>query len=514
MWYVGLMFKATHLRRYFLKRKREMGILLGSLSELESLVDSLEEKSRQQLIADLMEIAMKSFGNAKTKLEKAVEEMRLAHEKYGDPEEAKVQMGEKLRCLREKLKGLLHLQRNEVEDAEMKISMAEKEFNTSYEEASLVCRKASDDLENSKKEFESAMQYLEQVRKDADDLNVDIQGYESGMPIRTTQLLKEIGEETKQLMVDITDMSNSERLNMIKILAGRVREIQDNRELSLDDKSRVKQIFGALGEMSGMYRPGFIEAMNRSHVCDWGQYVKDATEAFAEALHTRVDRERMEEERKKRADEEKERRIVARENCASLMEALRDLVQTSRSEENVEKILSLTETILKDVSPDDETLLDILDGCEELFVGEVFRALRRNLTKLGGGLTIEYLTKQFPKGMEYLKGKKVVLVGGVSREDRRFKMEKLFGVDSLEWVSSWRNAAGNLNSLAERAKNGTVDIIVEITSLCGHNVENVLSTACDGLRCKFVRVSQGYGASRIIQSIEQQAAREVENEVS
>jgi hypothetical protein len=315
-------------------------------------------------------------------------------------------------------------------------------------------------------------------------------------------------------MVDITDMSNSERLNMIKILAGRVREIQDNRELSLDDKSRVKQIFGALGEMSGMYRPGFIEAMNRSHVCDWGQYVKDATEAFAEALHTRVDRERMEEERKKRADEEKERRIVARENCASLMEALRDLVQTSRSEENVEKILSLTETILKDVSPDDETLLDILDGCEELFVGEVFRALRRNLTKLGGGLTIEYLTKQFPKGMEYLKGKKVVLVGGVSREDRRFKMEKLFGVDSLEWVSSWRNAAGNLNSLAERAKNGTVDIIVEITSLCGHNVENVLSTACDGLRCKFVRVSQGYGASRIIQSIEQQAAREVENEVS
>jgi hypothetical protein len=299
--------------------------------------------------------------------------------------------------------------------------------------------------------------------------------------------------------------STKERTAILKILAGQARLIQDGRALSEDELRKMRNVFGALGELSVQYKPGYIAAMNRNDYQDWKAYIEEARMELAEASLARELREKENNERRRLSAEESARREEAKRRGVAMLSVLRDLVAAERTEENKESIRDTVRVLLNEVGmdADNDDLLDILEGQDELFAEGPFRNLRKQLARLGGGITPAEFAQQFPRATKAMAKKKAIMIGGSPRDDRRAKLEKLFGLSELEWVSSERNEPRALEALAQRAKSGSIDFVIELASLAGHHVETALRKACEGSRCRFVRVPRGYGATRIAQVIEQ-----------
>jgi len=476
---------------------------MSALIDLEKMIGDAEKRDNDETLKRKILKAIKDVSEAKSKVELAAKSLAEAKQKYGNPDEIKAERLDKLEEFREKARKLAeHL--GDKKMVEEKLRLADLEIEQQWQEGTNALLRLTSSHESAKAELSEALGQCDELRRMSGVS--DLEGFTavSELPASTSEILEEVSRDLSLLVDCAASWSSKERLAMIKIVSGRCRIVSEQRLLSSDEKRMVGSIFGTLSDLTSKYRPGYIAAMDRSATRDWDSYVEDAKFEFSEAVTVReaIEFEKME----RRAIAAESRRKDVMRKAESVISVLRDLLQCERSDENKEWIRDTVRVLLKEIGmePDNEELLELLYGEEELFKeGNVFRALRRHLTKNNESVKRSDVARLFPKAYAALKGKKVIMVGGVAREDRRSKIESVFEMGYLEWVSGWRNEPRTLEATAQKAKSGTVDFVFELASLCGHNVEEILKSACQGSTCRFVRIPQGYGVNRIAQMVEQ-----------
>ncbi len=475
---------------------------MDSLFEIEGLIANAEKKGQKESLkkqAAYLSGQLREAQAELTKSETAFSETRL---RYGDPDAVRIDKLGKIQELREKVKHYGdHL--DDRVDVEAKLNKAEEEVEALWKTGSTAIEKLSKSIQEARARVDSIIAKCDELRLRAGVERLEDIEELSDLPELPSTLIFNLSQELSQTMIDIVTWSSAERAAMLKIISGQARVVQE-RALSEAEKRQLGGIFSELNDLSAQYKPGYLAPMNRNEYLDWKKYVKDAQEEFAEAARAREARVRADEERRRLAAEELSRKEDAKRRGVAMLSVLRELVDAG-TEKNAASIQETVKGLLEEVGldADNEELLDILDGQDELFEGSSFRSLRKYLGRLNCGTTAAEFAKHFPKAVKVTKGSKAIMIGGTPRAERMEKLQELFGFADLQWVSSERKEPRSLEALAQKARNGSIQFVIELAGFAGHHVENILSKACDGSACRFIRVPRGYGANNIATIIEQ-----------
>jgi len=105
---------------------------------------------------------------------------------------------------------------------------------------------------------------------------------------------------------------------------------------------------------------------------------------------------------------------------------------------------------------------------------------------------------------EILRGKRVVMIGGDERPNRRAAIERAFELDELRWIATRPHERhDNIEPAIERADTDVVLLLIRWSS---HNFGELRET-CDRLDKPLVRIPGGYSPSAIAHEFIQQAGR-------
>ena len=105
---------------------------------------------------------------------------------------------------------------------------------------------------------------------------------------------------------------------------------------------------------------------------------------------------------------------------------------------------------------------------------------------------------------EILKGKRVVMIGGDERPNRRLAIERAFELDELRWIATRPHERhDNIEPAIERADTDVVLLLIRWSS---HSYGELRET-CDRLDKPLVRMPGGYSPSAIAHEFIQQAGR-------
>ena len=97
-------------------------------------------------------------------------------------------------------------------------------------------------------------------------------------------------------------------------------------------------------------------------------------------------------------------------------------------------------------------------------------------------------------------GRSAVIVGGDPRPERVARLQEEFGFASLEWIDNASGAGKRLDSLLERMRHGTVDMVIMMRAFSSHT----LTDATFGLKdraCDLV-LADTYGVTQVRLAIE------------
>ena len=93
------------------------------------------------------------------------------------------------------------------------------------------------------------------------------------------------------------------------------------------------------------------------------------------------------------------------------------------------------------------------------------------------------------------------MIGGSVREDVRRSLEKVFGFDRLEWVPYEDSKPVMLDSLEQRVRHGSLDLVLILKSFIAHHVPERLRPLCEQNNIPCLMVERGYGAAQIGETI-------------
>ncbi len=100
------------------------------------------------------------------------------------------------------------------------------------------------------------------------------------------------------------------------------------------------------------------------------------------------------------------------------------------------------------------------------------------------------------------RGRRVVMVGGAVREERRGRLASLFEASQWEWIPYERgDGQRGVQHLVERIRNGSMDLLVCLLGFIGHSVSEQVVPAAKERRVPCAIVPRGYGEAAIAEAI-------------
>jgi hypothetical protein len=316
------------------------------------------------------------------------------------------------------------------------------------------------------------------------------------------QLLR-LEEEVDSAGRHFGELSRGEQFAQLKIWIGRLRRLQAL-DLAEAEQQRSTRIFTMLVGLSKTHEPGYIDAFRQEYRTDWDSYIAAAEAELRQAIDARVQRtnaERLRRERQQQADEK--RQEAQQEYQQALRELKALLARCDLPHSGVDEFLDMLRRVVAYGSSDPE-LLELVAPYRELIAeGSDFRALRRNLERYQRqeGTWVEEKQDDVLDLLPHTRGKKVVLIGGARREEVRRQLEGLFEFDRLEWEDDWGSKPAMLNSLEQRVRNRTVDLVVLLRSYISHQVSERFRPLCEQYQVPCVFVDQGYGVAQISRAL-------------
>ena len=386
-----------------------------------------------------------------------------------------------------------------IEQTRADLDRRESDFVAELRAAEEDARVARERLNRAEKQFEEACGSAATL-DDISETTVTIPRIE----------IDRLGSEIDDAMPAFGMLTREEQHSQLCIWGGRARKIQDGVILSEDEKKELFQVFGRVRTLHGKYQPGWIDALNRKFTTEWDAYIREHQEKLEFAIdevHTkRIEQREQHVRERERTKMLRKKELIARE----AMDRLQELAgQTLDTEESVRGFQQHLIDILEVLPASDPELLSVVSQQPELIrQGQQFRALRRQLQKAGSaGFEEVTVVHRHQEALEVSRGRRAVLIGGAPREERRVEIERVFEFSSLDWESCEGNEPQKLARIAERVKNGSLDLVIQLVSFVGHHVGEAVRPACQSSEVPFVLVPRGYGVNQVAEALADQVEK-------
>lgn len=450
--------------------------MVSALEKLKETAKKAAETGRKCEVSD-----------AKKRLEDAGKKVEKLREKLGDYNGVRKQALKELEDAKAELKRYSNYAD---EDAEKLIAEAEKEIQDTWQKAASQMEEADEEVRCARIALDMAIR-----RNDAVEC----------LPDTPSQLIANLHSEVERGGLEFSHWTREQCNAMARVWIGEAKKLQAIPGLYDDEVRHIRLVFGKITGLTNEHRSGYIEALQTDYETDWDAYIEEAREDYANACIEKEKLEAQEAEKTKQKFEQLKQQARNQERAAEKFDELEELCDPGNlCDEEKDRIRKLVSDLLNlGVPTTDERLLDSVNQVSDLFSeGSDYRALRRAMTKVENSKSkADVLAETFPKAMKELKGKKAVIVGGQPREIRRSRIEKLFKLESLEWVECEHGLKRQILGLSNRVD--SYDYIFEIVTLCGHHVDEIIGDACKNSNCRFIRLTSGYGVNQIASSIEQ-----------
>ena len=509
----------------------------AALDRLAELVRQAESKTRAQKLgaethqaADRLRVAEERLRNAEQKVHD-VRPVRIRELEQAEVDDAR---------LKELTKKLAH-SLSQLDPESRRI--AEQESLTAQTEIAEKRREAQTELDAimkesdaARKELKAARDLYQQLRRELDHLlphlaanfaSEDrlVRDAETYFPSGQIQALaREVDDGERHFGM----LDQKEQFAQLKIWIGRFRRLQawvesGNADLSDDEVAQLREIFPRLVGISKQYMPGYIEAFSRAFETNWDAYVAEAEEQLRVALELARQSKETEQRRREIASKEQERRTVAREIGHSALDELKGIIARYHlPEEGVEEFHEALNRVISGLGTSDAKLIELVRPFAELLGGKDFRALRRNLERVDPDEARRQETEEFREQFQDLiavtKGKRVIMIGGDVREEKRRSLLQVFDFDELEWIRYEDARPVMLRSLEQRVRNRSMDLMLILKEFVGHHVSEQLRPECEKQQIPCLMVEHGYGAAQVAEAVrrwvQSKAAAEADQSIS
>ena len=485
--------------------------MTDSLQRLNDLVRHTEAKSKAQRIHIEMRSATEQFRAAAERAQAA--ERRLRETRPVRLKELEQVDAEELQ-LKELIKKVAQVksQMDSDNDAEELISAAQREVESKRREAREDLESATRESEEARRELKSALEAYQQLRVDLDQIQPTLaEGLAAEDRLATEAEMLFPGGQLRSLNKEVEDgvshfglLEPREQYAQLKIWIGRYRRLQTY-NLTEEEQLMSRRIFGKLVGLSKEYEPGYIEAFQINFVCDWEQFITEAQEQLKQASEFSRRKREMHRQHEEYQSREQERLRQARESGHSALDELKSvLLRFNLPEEGTEEFREVLSRVVGGLGASDTTLLELVMPFRDLIDGwSEFRALRRNLDRQREEeeSSESTLQDQFEDLLTETRGKRVLMIGGVCREDVRRSLETIFDFDKLEWETYEDTKPALLESLEQRVRNRGIDLLLILKSFIRHHVPEKMRPLCEQYSIPCLMVEHGYGPAQIADTL-------------
>lgn len=278
-------------------------------------------------------------------------------------------------------------------------------------------------------------------------------------------------------------------------LAARLHVIQDR---GFSEDARVSHGFSLLSAFMKRARPGFVHGLARGHRPLRGTWDEDA-DVLVAGLE-----ELLPPEPEPTADQK--RRIAAIAALAEDVKGGEDGVREAAATQLRRDVTALLQSGLGHRTP---ALVDAIRGTLEALDGAELRPLRRWIRAL------THREREFAADVErppedwqhwdFVRGKRVMLVGGTPREIIRSRLEQTFAMGTLAWFAG-EPRRGASPEVSKRLRDGAFDLVIILRAAGGQDVEDEVLPLCEDHEVPCITVDHGWSAGRIQQAIERRHA--------
>lgn len=494
-----------------------------ALDRLAGMVQQAESRTRAQKLGQETQQAAERLATAE-------ERMRVADRHLAETRPVASRDLEKadaeetlLKDLTRKLAQILNsLDPNERDAATREVEVAKQEILLLRKTAQESLETAIRETDAARKELKTAREDYQKLRKEldvllphlADDFVAgDRLARDSDMYFPAGQI-QALAREVDDGERHFGSLDQRQQFAQLKIWIGRFRRLQawvesgEPTGLNDDEVQQLREIFPRLVGISKQYMPGYIEAFSRTFETDWDAYVNEAAEQLQQAIDTiRRDRD-AESRRREAATREMEQRRLAQEAGLAALGELRLVVEEpgfAEDDEHRDRFYAILDTAVKSLGMSDPQLLELLRPHADLLTGNPYRGLRRNLDRPDPEIArqeeIDAQREQHAALRAVTRGRKVVMIGGDVREEKRRALRQVFEFDDLEWVPYESARPAQIKSLEQRVRNHGMDLILILKEFVGHHVSESLRPLCEehGIPC--LMVEHGYGTQQVAEAL-------------
>jgi hypothetical protein len=492
----------------------------SALDRLAELVRQAESKTRAQKLGSETQQAADRLRVAEDRARCAEQ---LVHERrpirIRELEQAEIDDARLKELMKKLAHSLSQLDPESRKIAEQESLTAQSEIGEKRREAQLELEEIMKESDASRKELKAARDQYQQLRRELDQIlphlaanfaSEDrlVRDAETYFPSGQIQALgREVDDGEKHFGM----LDQKEQFAQLKIWIGRFRRLQawvesGDADLTDEEVAQLREIFPRLVGISKQYMPGYIEAFSRAFETNWDAYVAEAEEQLKVALDLARLNKETEQRRREIASKEQERRTVARESGHSALDELKGVIARYHlPEEGVDEFHAVLNRVIAGLGTSDPKLIELVRPFAELLGGKDFRALRRNLERVDPDEARRQETENFREQFEDLiavtKGKRVIMIGGDVREEKRRSLIQVFDFDELEWIRYEDARPVMLRSLEQRVRNRGMDMMLILKEFVGHHVSEILRPECEKQQIPCLMVEHGYGAAQVAEAV-------------
>lgn len=488
-----------------------------SLDRLSEMVRLAEAKTRAQKLGAETRAAADSLqaaGANSRELEALLKERRPAIQR----DLAKVAEDEtRLKELTRKvasLKGSASLTGEESKAFETEIEASRAEID----ERRRVLQSELEDLmrqaTEARAQLQSAMEHYQALRKELDRLQPQLapEFSDADSLARAAETLTPAGQvralarEVDAAIVHFGMLDAREQLLQLTLWIGRFRRLQafEAGSLSEEDQTALQRIFPRLVGISKQYEPGYIEAFRQTFHTDWDKYIADAEEQFRLAADAARQRRETDVRRREQHSRDQDRQRLARLEGETALDELRAIMARYHlPDEGLDAFYSTLDRVILGIGASDPQLLELVSPYRDLLTGGEYRAVRKHLDRLNHAETREdeILQESFKDLLELTRGRHALMIGGSAREDMRRSLQRVFEFDELDWESYEDKRPVFLESLKQRIKNRSIDMVLILKSFIAHHVPEQLRPLCQQSGIPCLMIEHGYGPAQVAETL-------------
>ena len=304
-------------------------------------------------------------------------------------------------------------------------------------------------------------------------------------------------QRLEQLICDVphhwADVGKEANHALTAWAAARARAAQDaarQQELA-EEVHRLDLLFPRLSRHSSTSRPGMVHGLARSHQPLGACWLDDA-----------------------RGQEQRIRHVLADEGVAPAAappgppnhdDALRCLTEELRGELDADAFCQRARALLAaGLPPTEIRLVRLARPYLADLVGPDLAPLRRAVEReLDAEVTAANGDGPLPADWPWYsctRGKHAAIVGGEPRQERRERLQEVFGFASLEWLPNPTRGVRRVVALTQQMRAGSLDLVIVLRAFVGHGVSDKVFDA-ETSSCRTI-LAENYGVTQVRLGIE------------